>query len=121
MCQESQTFACTMSDGWEGMLQRIVIVQILTPTNVNPNLSISWCGHCKTLAPIYDQLGDAFSHAKDKVIIAKIDTDIHKEIGNKFSKFENFGEEVGGVGGGWGELKGIENREMNGTRWEISD
>jgi protein disulfide-isomerase A1 len=31
-----------------------------------------WCGHCKTLAPIYEELGQKFA-ANPKVIIAKID------------------------------------------------
>jgi protein disulfide-isomerase A1 len=31
------------------------------------------CGHCKKLAPIWDQLGTAFSAASDKVTIAKMD------------------------------------------------
>ncbi|KAF5367576.1 hypothetical protein D9758_003706 [Tetrapyrgos nigripes] len=34
-----------------------------------------WCGHCKNLAPIYEQLADAYAHAKDKVFIAKMDAD----------------------------------------------
>jgi len=44
-----------------------------------------WCGHCKNLAPIYEQLGDAYSHAKDKVIIAKVDADGEgRELGEKY-------------------------------------
>jgi len=31
-----------------------------------------WCGHCKHLAPLYDQLGEAYEH-DDSVVIAKID------------------------------------------------
>jgi protein disulfide isomerase len=31
-----------------------------------------WCGHCKSLAPIYDELGELFSSVKS-VVIAKID------------------------------------------------
>lgn len=48
-----------------------------------------WCGHCKNLAPIYEQLADAFSYAKDKVIIAKVDADKHKALGQRF-KVEGF-------------------------------
>ena len=43
-----------------------------------------WCGHCKTLAPIYDELAASFEYAKDKVVIAKVDADAHKDLGRKF-------------------------------------
>ena len=43
-----------------------------------------WCGHCKTLAPIYEELGAAFEHAKGKVSIAKVDADEHRELGTRF-------------------------------------
>lgn len=39
----------------------------------------------QNLAPIYEQLADAFSHAKDKVIIAKVDADGDgKPLGQKY-------------------------------------
>ena len=39
----------------------------------------------QNLAPTYEQLGDAFAHAKDKVIIAKVDADgAGKPLGKEF-------------------------------------
>lgn len=43
-----------------------------------------WCGHCKKLAPIFDELADTFAAQKDKVTIAKVDADEHKELGRRF-------------------------------------
>jgi len=44
-----------------------------------------WCGHCKNLAPVYEQLGDAYAHVKDKVVIAKVDADGEgKPLGKKY-------------------------------------
>jgi protein disulfide-isomerase-like protein len=42
-----------------------------------------WCGHCKTLAPKYELLGKAFASEKS-VVIAKVDADKHKSLGEKF-------------------------------------
>jgi protein disulfide-isomerase A6 len=43
-----------------------------------------WCGHCKNLAPVYEELAQAFSSASDKVSIAKVDADEHRSLGQKF-------------------------------------
>ena len=43
-----------------------------------------WCGHCKTLAPVYEELAGVFASAKDKVTIAKVDADANKELGRRF-------------------------------------
>jgi protein disulfide-isomerase A6 len=42
------------------------------------------CGHCKSLAPVYEELADSFKYAQDKVIIAKLDADAHPKIGQRF-------------------------------------
>ena len=39
--------------------------------------TLAWCGHCKTLAPIYELV--ATSYAKhDDIVIAKVDADAEK-------------------------------------------
>ncbi|KAI9894317.1 MAG: hypothetical protein M1814_003073 [Vezdaea aestivalis] len=43
-----------------------------------------WCGHCKTLAPIYEQLGQNFAFAENKVSIAKVDADENRDLGKRF-------------------------------------
>jgi protein disulfide-isomerase A6 len=42
-----------------------------------------WCGHCKHLAPDWEKLGMAFQN-EDKVVIAKVDADAHKDLGSRF-------------------------------------
>lgn len=41
--------------------------------------------HCQNLAPVYEELADAFAHAKDKVIVAKVDADgAGRPLGQKY-------------------------------------
>ncbi|EGD89718.1 protein disulfide-isomerase domain-containing protein [Trichophyton rubrum D6] len=43
-----------------------------------------WCGHCKNLAPVYEELGHAFGASSEKVFIAKVDADAHRPLGKRF-------------------------------------
>ena len=43
-----------------------------------------WCGHCKSLAPVYEELGQLFASSGGDVIIAKVDADKHKSLGKRF-------------------------------------
>ncbi|KAI9816849.1 MAG: hypothetical protein M1827_001494 [Pycnora praestabilis] len=43
-----------------------------------------WCGHCKNLAPVYEELATKFAGAGDKVSIGKVDADEHKSLGQRF-------------------------------------
>jgi protein disulfide-isomerase A6 len=42
-----------------------------------------WCGHCKSLAPIYDKLATVYK-PDSHVVIAKVDADKHKELATKY-------------------------------------
>jgi len=42
-----------------------------------------WCGHCKTLAPVYEELAGKFA-GSTKVSIAKVDADAEKSLGKRF-------------------------------------
>ncbi|POS83308.1 hypothetical protein EPUL_003690 [Erysiphe pulchra] len=44
-----------------------------------------WCGHCKALAPVWEQLAKDFAFARDKIVIAKVDADAEKSLGKRFS------------------------------------
>merc|ERR1711991_860228 len=43
-----------------------------------------WCGHCKNLAPHWEQLGESFSRFSSDVVIAAVDADAHRELGTRF-------------------------------------
>jgi protein disulfide-isomerase A6 len=42
-----------------------------------------WCGHCKSLAPEYEIVGEAFAK-EASVVIAKVDADAHRDLGSRF-------------------------------------
>ncbi|KAL8706863.1 MAG: hypothetical protein Q9201_000132 [Fulgogasparrea decipioides] len=43
-----------------------------------------WCGHCKNLAPVYEELAQSFEFASDRIVIGKVDADEHKDLGRRF-------------------------------------
>ncbi|KAG2694673.1 hypothetical protein I3760_08G155500 [Carya illinoinensis] len=42
-----------------------------------------WCGHCKSLAPIYEKVATAFKLEED-VVIANLDADKYKDLAEKY-------------------------------------
>lgn len=43
-----------------------------------------WCGHCKKLAPIWEELADSYASKKDDITIAKVDCDANKKLCQRF-------------------------------------
>lgn len=44
----------------------------------------SWCGHCKRLSPVLDELAGMLGSASDKIQIVKIDGDVHRKTSKKW-------------------------------------
>ncbi|CAM8927469.1 unnamed protein product [Rhodiola kirilowii] len=42
-----------------------------------------WCGHCKSLAPVYEKVAAAFK-LDENVVIANLDADKHKDLAEKY-------------------------------------
>jgi len=51
--------------------------------NVFVKFYAPWCGHCKSMAPAYDEVADAFAK-ESSVVIADVDADAHKDLGGRF-------------------------------------
>eukprot|EP01099_Mayorella_cantabrigiensis_P000237 TRINITY_DN1107_c0_g1_i1.p1 TRINITY_DN1107_c0_g1~~TRINITY_DN1107_c0_g1_i1.p1 ORF type:complete len:268 (-),score=80.27 TRINITY_DN1107_c0_g1_i1:189-992(-) len=67
-----------------------------------------WCGHCKHLAPVWEELGRVFSRDSKKVTIAKVDATKAEDLGQRFGiqgfptikRLSNTGEELEEYQGG---------------------
>jgi len=51
--------------------------------NVFVEFFAPWCGHCKNLAPVWDEFSESMKK-EDHVVIAKVDADAHKDLGSRF-------------------------------------
>jgi len=69
-------------------------VLVLTPSNFDKvvldnskdvlvEFYAPWCGHCKSLAPIYEKVAHAFK-TENNCIVAKVNADEHKDLGSKY-------------------------------------
>ena len=61
----------------------MLLVSRLSAVHETIILNIVGCGHCKNLAPAYEEVGKAFENV-DNVLIAKVDADSERDLGGRF-------------------------------------
>ncbi|KAK4688153.1 protein disulfide-isomerase, partial [Tremellales sp. Uapishka_1] len=67
-------------DGKVALVDQIGLESFLSQGAAFVEFFAPWCGHCKKLAPIYDQLGEAM---KDKLNVIKVDCDANTALCRK--------------------------------------
>ena len=60
------------------MLKKLLIINLI---RIIGNFHAPWCGYCKSLSPILDQLAEEY---KDKLDIYKVDVDQEEELESAF-------------------------------------
>ena len=56
---------------------------VLSVLHETIRLKHAGCGHCKNLAPAYEEVGKAFENV-DNVLVAKVDADSQRDLGGRF-------------------------------------
>jgi len=51
--------------------------------NVLVEFYAPWCGHCKSLAPVYEKVAEAFQN-EPNCVVAKVDADADRDLGTRF-------------------------------------
>jgi protein disulfide-isomerase A6 len=59
-----------------------IVVDSGIPTIVD--IYASWCGHCKTLSPVWDKLASAYADKSFKIQVVKIDGDVNRDIADEY-------------------------------------
>merc|ERR1712048_1505564 len=63
--------------------KNFVEVALDTNKDVLVEFYAPWCGHCKRLAPVYEELGKTYKADKN-CVVAKVDADSEKALGGRF-------------------------------------